>query len=321
MKKAPTLSILIPTYNYGHYIEKAIHSVLKQSFEDFELIVSDNYSEDDTQERVARIAKQDNRIRLYKQPYNLGMVGNWNWCLNAARGEFVLFLFADDYLLTKHTLASLISPLSSADGLSMCAAGRMVVSANEKPLHKARDLEEAGIIKGSTVIRRCLVETGNLIGEPSAVMFRRKHALRGFRSDYRQLVDLEMWFHLAQQGDLFFIDKPLVAFRNHEEQQTATNSKNTGARLEILKLIQEYWAPTKLAHSTRSDRMDYALMCYAIHRQLIREPDLNSAAAPYRPLLERGMAEQNSLLLPILFRIHRSTRTWKRSIHKRLKNQ
>ncbi|TXH31566.1 MAG: glycosyltransferase family 2 protein [Burkholderiaceae bacterium] len=320
MKKTPTLSILIPTYNYGHYIEKAIHSVLKQDFQDFELIISNNCSEDDTQDRVARIADQDNRIKLYKQPYNLGMVGNWNWCLNAARGEFILFLFADDYLLTNHTLSSLISPLSSANGLSMCAAGRMIVSASEKPLHKARDLEEGGVIKGSTVIRRCLVENGNLIGEPSAVMFRRKYANRGFRSDYRQLVDLEMWFHLAEQGDLFFIDKPLVAFRNHEEQQTAINSKDTDARLEILKLIGEYWPPTELAHATRSDRMEYALMCYTIHRHLISEPELNSAAVTYRPLLERGMAEQNSLLLPLLFRIHRSTRTWKRSIRKRLKD-
>lgn len=58
MKKAPTLSILIPTYNYGHYIEKAIHSVLKQSFEDFELIVSDNCSEDDTQESLIRNVPQ-----------------------------------------------------------------------------------------------------------------------------------------------------------------------------------------------------------------------------------------------------------------------
>jgi glycosyltransferase involved in cell wall biosynthesis len=73
---------------------------------------------------------------------------------------------------------------------------------------------------GTTIITRCLLEQKNLIGGPSAVLFRRSCATRGFDENYFHAADLEMWFHLLEQGCFGYLAEPLVAFRWHPRMQT-----------------------------------------------------------------------------------------------------
>jgi hypothetical protein len=81
------------------------------------------------------------------------------------------------------------------------------------------------VVSGGEAMNRCFFE-GNLIGEPTAVMFRKAQASRGFSADYNQAVDLEMWFHLLEQGDLAFLAQPLCAIRLHDDQQTVRNARS-----------------------------------------------------------------------------------------------
>ena len=100
----PKVSVLIPTYNYARFLDEAIQSVLSQTFEDFELIIVDNCSNDNTEEVISKYL-DDKRITYYVNQYNIGLVGNWNKCLQYAKGEYIKFLCADDkfhpYLLQK----------------------------------------------------------------------------------------------------------------------------------------------------------------------------------------------------------------------------
>ena len=75
----PAVSVCIPTYNYARFLGSAIESVIAQTFEDFELIVSDNASTDDTQAVIA--SYDDPRIRAYRNDHNLGLFGNFSRCL------------------------------------------------------------------------------------------------------------------------------------------------------------------------------------------------------------------------------------------------
>src|SRR5215218_3603182 len=92
----PRVSVCIPTYNYGHFLGAAIESVLRQEFDDFELVVVDNASEDDTPAVVARY--HDPRLRHHRTDRNMGLFGTFARSLEIARGEFVKFLAADDWL-------------------------------------------------------------------------------------------------------------------------------------------------------------------------------------------------------------------------------
>src|SRR5512134_2699028 len=93
----PTVSVCIPTYRGAAHVAAAIESVLRQSFTDFELIISDDNSPDATVEIAA--GYKDARIRLLRNPRNLGAEGNWNRCLAAARGRYFKLLPQDDVLV------------------------------------------------------------------------------------------------------------------------------------------------------------------------------------------------------------------------------
>lgn len=95
-KQAPTVSLAMPVYNGGQYIGEAIQSILDQTFEDFELIITDNASTDDTQQICLDFAEKDPRVRYHRNPQNLGAAGNYNRGFELARGEFLKWCAHDD---------------------------------------------------------------------------------------------------------------------------------------------------------------------------------------------------------------------------------
>jgi glycosyltransferase involved in cell wall biosynthesis len=96
MNAVPRLTIGLPVYNGERYVAESIESLLGQSYTDFELIISDNASTDDTPSICERYAKEDPRIRYYRQPRNVGLAPNHNFCVEQARGELFKWAAADD---------------------------------------------------------------------------------------------------------------------------------------------------------------------------------------------------------------------------------
>ena len=94
---SPIISVLIPLYNAEKFIAQAIESVLNQTFTDFEIIIVDNYSTDRSI-TIARNYEYDKRVKIFQNSENIGAVRNWNQCMLYASGEYLKFLFADDYL-------------------------------------------------------------------------------------------------------------------------------------------------------------------------------------------------------------------------------
>lgn len=92
----PLISVGMPVYNGEEYIALAIRAILDQTFGDFELIISDNASEDRTEEICQEFASADPRIRYYRNSENIGAAGNYNRLLELARGEFFRWSNADD---------------------------------------------------------------------------------------------------------------------------------------------------------------------------------------------------------------------------------
>jgi glycosyltransferase involved in cell wall biosynthesis len=92
----PRLSIGLPVYNGGKYLAEAIEALLGQTYEDFELVISDNASTDGTADLCRRYGKQDSRIRYMRQPRNIGMQPNHNFVITQARGELFKMASHDD---------------------------------------------------------------------------------------------------------------------------------------------------------------------------------------------------------------------------------
>jgi hypothetical protein len=240
MAARPLISVLIPSFNYARYLPTAIESVLRQDFRDFELLISDDGSNDESVEVIRGYAARDPRIRYHFHSPNLGIPHHWNWCLEAARGEFIKFLFADDCFTFRHSLGRMVESLERHPRAVLAACARLIIDERSQPVEVWNPPHPRGPEPGTRAIARCLWQEANLIGEPSAVLFRRDPTGRGFDALLRQQVDLEFWFHLLQQGEFVYDPEPLCAFRVHPAQQTLRNVASDTGPFETLHLVGRY---------------------------------------------------------------------------------
>lgn len=239
-RSAVKVTVCIPTYNSEVYLEEAIESVISQEFKDYELIIVDNCSTDSTCSIIEKYIKKYPALRFYQNPKNLGMVGNFNKCIGHSRGEYVKFLLSDDFFADKRTLSRFVNIVETYPGVSLISSARKVVDSESKIVKNYINYDEGHYEFGEEIIKECLFYSKNKIGEPTSVMFRRDQALRGFDDRYKQLLDLEMWFHLLEQGSFYYIDEPLVSFRVHPEQTTQKNKADLSYVDDDFRLINEY---------------------------------------------------------------------------------
>lgn len=233
------VTVCIPTYNYGNYIAETIDSILSQKYSDFELLIIDDCSKDQTAQVVESYAEKDPRIRFITNKVNLGMVENWNECLSQAKGEYIKFVFGDDLLASPDALGSMVALLDSDKTISLVCSSRYFIDQSSQVI-KIESNFETGNLAGTDVINRCLEYQKNLIGEPSVVLFRKCQAGRGFNTIYKQVVDLEMWFYLLEQGSFAYINEPLCSFRIHGQQQTKVNAGNHSLLYDYYYLHRDY---------------------------------------------------------------------------------
>jgi len=236
----PTVTVCIPAYNCARFIADAIESVLNQSFADFELLIIDDCSTDNSKEIINSYADRDSRIIIKVNDKNLGMVANWNLCLETAQGKYIKYLLSDDVLSSKEALQRMVSVLDADSMISVVASGRNIIDAESEYIKKVSYFADGTLVDGKHVISRCLFAQRNLIGEPTVVMFRKSQANRGFNAEYSQLVDLEMWFHLLEQGKYAHIGESLSSFRVHPDQQTKKNVQNLVHLDELFLLFKSY---------------------------------------------------------------------------------
>lgn len=238
----PKVSVCMPVFQGAGFLSCAIDSVLAQDFRDFELIIIDDSSVDGTAEIVQDYASRDSRVFFCANDANVGMVNNWNRCLKMARGRYIKFLFQDDIFTTPDSLEKMVRILDDDPAVSLVASARQVIDCFSEIVKEESFFGCPISARGSDIIRYCILKHGNVIGEPSAVLFRKEQAGRGFNCNYRQIVDLEMWFHLLEQGRFVYLVEPLCGFRIHANQQTRKNIRDLVHVEDFDLLFAEYLA-------------------------------------------------------------------------------
>lgn len=212
---SPTVSVCIPTYKGAATIGAAIESVLGQTLADFELIVIDDGSPDETRAIVDRYA--DRRLVYRRNDRNLGPQGNWNRCLELARGKYFKLLPHDD-LLHPACLEQQVAVLDSDDAgniaLAFCA--RNVIGPDGRLLtSRGYPGGKEGRIDAQRLMCACVRRGTNLLGEPGAVLFRRSLAekIGSFDATNPYVIDLDYWVRLLAHGDAYFCPSALASFR------------------------------------------------------------------------------------------------------------
>ena len=106
-KDIPYISICLPVYNMQKYIEQAILSILNQSFQNFEIIIVNDFSNDDTIDVIMKLQLKDDRIRLINHLKNLGVYASRVDSILASRGKYILLMDPDDMYLNPYLLENL----------------------------------------------------------------------------------------------------------------------------------------------------------------------------------------------------------------------
>jgi len=213
---APKVSVLIPTYNYAHYLDDTIQSVLKQTYTDFELIIVDNCSTDNTDEVVKKYLN-DKRVSFYTNETNVGLVGNWNKCLEYARGKYIKFLCADD-MFHPGLLEKFIPVLEQFPDVSIVSSYCEIFGNS----NFCRIIPFKGRVSAH-VVRETLLGSRNTLGSPSVVMFRKSDAEKVgmFNPQLIKFTDREYYLRLLTLGDCYLIPETFSYVRSHPDTQSS----------------------------------------------------------------------------------------------------
>ena len=163
------VSVIIPTFNRNKFIGRAVFSVLAQTFADFEVIIVDDGSTDNTEEIVTELCKQDSRIRYVRHEINKGAQAARNTGIRMSRGEYVAFLDSDDEI-TQNSLEVRLSALKNSNWDTALVYGDVWIGSNNK-LIKFKKLfgysyfyliRELSLCPGSTIMitKRCFETSG-----------------------------------------------------------------------------------------------------------------------------------------------------------------
>jgi glycosyltransferase involved in cell wall biosynthesis len=216
------VTIFIPTYNRAGLLPHAIASVLEQTYSDFALIVSDNASEDDTPNVVAKF--DDPRLQYVRQPGNLGLLGNHNWFLERVDSEYALIL-PDDDLVYPGLLDRTVRELDSHPRAGTVHAAFNIIDEDGNVL-----LSHINWTYG--LDRNCVETAAEFIAESmrwscricASTALMRTEALPADRmaADDFPAVDFGMWLRMAAAGwEFAYVDETLGAYRIHGASHSA----------------------------------------------------------------------------------------------------
>jgi glycosyltransferase involved in cell wall biosynthesis len=236
----PEVSIIIPTYNYGRFISKAIDSVLSQTGVSCEVIVVDDGSTDDT---PSVLASYDDKLRAFRQTHH-GAPAARNLGLQKARGKYVLFLDADDWLLP----GALSSRHNYLESQSDC---NWVYGPWQQQDEHGRDITTAYNHRPFAFMRK---RSGNILGylllgeliALCSVMISRYLVLEvgGFDINLPCFQDYELWLRVAARSPLGYIEDSNIVVLTHEGSISRSEGNGYQTLLHILQTAETRYPDT-----------------------------------------------------------------------------
>lgn len=251
--QSPTISVCIPTHNGMPYLEEAIHSVINQTYTDWELVISDDRSTDGSAEYASKFANHN--IRVFFNREKPGPEGNWNHCISQSRGVYTKLLCQDDKL-NPRCLARQIETLEKykRSKVSMTASARNIIRPDGDPIMVRRWKNKPAVVSAEKAIREIIRSGTNPIGEPSAVLFKKSDwvALNGFKADFPYLIDLDFWLRLLSLGDFAYDPESLCDFRI---SNSSWSSKLSRVQSRQYRDFMKKYLTENPDHASRSDML------------------------------------------------------------------
>ncbi len=279
----------IPAYNSGPFILEAVQSVLSQSVADLELIVIDDASDRPTEAELDSVS--DPRLRVVRNARNLGLVGNWNRCLETAQGDPIVIFHQDDRM-RRGFLASGLAALDQHPEAGFVFGNIETIDADGALLggHWSPEVLPTGdaFIAGED-LTRLLLAHGNVIPCQTVIARSETYAKAGrFDSSLEYAPDLEMWFRFARHSGAVYLARPLVEVRRHDGQESNRFIATAREVDEVRRAFLSYFttshgdhdtAPVPMREARRLARRHLRRWAFRNVRESIRRRRLTHAVA------------------------------------------
>lgn len=272
----PVVSVVIPNFNYAHYLKRRLDTVLSQTFQDFEIILIDDASTDNSMD-VLESYRREPKLRIIANKTNSGnLFKNWNAGVKISRGEYIWIAEADDYadrrfleLLLDRIRQDPRIGLAYCQSLKVDEAERIQGSMQEytSDLDKNRWKHDFKNNGQSECLQYLIFK--NTIPNASAVLFRREVYVRaGYaRESVYYGNDWLTWVSMLVDSDIIFLAEPLNYYREHKQsvrRQMDMTEDEVGASFMVLDYINRELKPDKklLRHAMRNWMKNWVNMIF-----------------------------------------------------------
>jgi glycosyltransferase involved in cell wall biosynthesis len=211
MGTVPRLSVGLPVYNSSSYVAESIEALLGQTFEDFELIISDNASTDDTADICRRYAKADSRVSYFRQPRNVGLAPNHNFCVERAQGELFKWAAGDD-LYARDLLERCVAALDEHPQVVLAHAWTAMVDGDGKVFQLNAYPLASSAPRAPERFRSLLNDSG---GDDDGGVMRKEVLLRTAMKESYHHADRTIIAEVALHGPFYQVPDWLYFRRDH----------------------------------------------------------------------------------------------------------
>lgn len=265
-RRTPRVSVVVPAYNNADFISQTIESILAQDYTNFEVIVADHSSSDETSDVIRRYETNPRLRILSPTPAGGGALANWDRVSLHANGELLKLVCGDD-LIAPYALSEQVAAFNAHPSAVLVASPRRLIDANGRVLLRRRGLAGLrGLISGRTAIRAGVRAGANIFGEPACVLLKREvlELVGGWDSRFPYLIDQATYTRIMIHGDVVALSRVLAAFRISagqwsvrlaREQAAQVRAFHAALRAEHRDLLSEF---DVVLGNSRAAAMSYA---------------------------------------------------------------
>lgn len=265
----PTVSVIIPNYNYAHYLEQRIDSILSQSYQDFELIILDDFSVDESKKVIETFRGHPKISHIIYNEENSGSpFKQWEKGIKLAKGEFIWIAEGDDWC-EPDMLKELVSGIKKDQNCVISYCQSYCINNSNMISWTSHHSYLTEVIEGHTFIKQYLI-MNNSIFNASMVLWKKecyKNISKEFLN-YQFCGDWLFWIELASHGDVHVSGRILNYFRKHENNVSIKATKSGLAIVETLKVIKIIYAEKIVTDHEYKKAVKYQFRKYLSQKSL-----------------------------------------------------
>lgn len=266
----PVLTFLIPCFNYARYLPECVASIQAQSYTDWELLILDDASTDETPALAQELANQDNRIQYHRHPQNIGHLANYNEGIERAQGELIWLISADDCLAHPNVVEEFVNQFQANPKLGFAFSRVQCIDEHSQPYEKFIPRQgyehlptEASLLQGKDFFTMLLKE--NFVPAPGAVA--RKVCYKRVGNFHMALThsgDWYNWLTFSLDWDVYYQPQAKVYYRKHQQNMHMTYEKPRHAientllcYTELEQYLRQGHYPKELLHKTELAKLQF----------------------------------------------------------------